>query len=74
MKKIFAIAVLAVAGLGIGCLAAEAGVSPGIGGAAKAVADDSKAGVVDQVYYRRHHHRRHFVVIVPRYYGYRRYR
>ena len=81
MKKILAIAVLAVAGFGLGGLAAEAGVSPGIGEAAKAVAEDSKAGVVDQVHYRRHYHyRRQYAVVVPRsyshysYYNYRRYR
>ena len=74
MKKIFTIAAMTVAALGFGAITAQAAMAPSIGAAAKAVADESKAGIVDQVYYlRHHHHRRHYVVVAPRYYG-RRYR
>ena len=77
MKKFCMIAVLATATLGLGSLIAQAGVAPSIGEAAKAAVQDSTAGIVNQVNWRRHHrhhHRRAYVYVVPRYYGYRRYR
>ena len=74
MKKLAVVAVLTGAALALGSLAAQAGVAPAIGEAAKAVAQESKASIVDEVrYYRRHHHHRRFIVVAPRYYGYRSY-
>ena len=74
MKKFCMIAALATAALGLGGLAAQAGVAPSIGEAAKAAVQDNNTGVVSQVNWRRHHHRRAYVYVTPRYYGYRRYR
>ena len=73
MKKLAVVAVLTGAALALGSLATQAGVAPAIGEAAKAVAQESKASIVDEVrYYRRHHHRRYYSY-TPRYYGYRSY-
>ncbi len=75
MKKLCTLAACAVVAVCLVSVSANAGMAPGLGEAVKAVADENKAGVVEQVYYRRHrHHRRHFAVVVPRYYAYRRYR
>ena len=73
MKKLCMIAVVATAAVSGASLAAQAGVAPSIGEAAKAVAQESSAGTFDQVRYWRHHHHRSYVYIAPRYYG-RRYR
>ncbi len=68
MKKLSVLAASTVVALGLCSVAASAGVTPGIGEAAKTAAEESKAGVVDQVHWRRHHHRRSgFFIIVPRY-------
>ena len=72
MRKYGVIAALTTATLGLGSLTAQAGMTPAIGEAMKSAADESKVGVVDQVYWR-HRHRRAYVYIVPRYYGYRYY-
>ena len=74
MKKFCMIAALATTVLGAASLAAEAGVAPSIGEAAKSVAQESKAGGVEQVHWRHRHHRRAYVYYAPRYYGYRSYR
>ena len=66
MNKLCVLAASAVVALALGSVAASAGVTPGIGEAAKAVTDEAKAGTVDQIRWRRHHHRRSFF-FAPRY-------
>ena len=60
MKKISVLAATAVIALCAGSMTATAGVTPGVGEAAKSAVEETKAGVIEQVrYFRRHHHHHH---------------
>ena len=72
MRKFYLLAALTGAALALGSLTAQAGVAPSAAVALKPIADEAKAGGVEQAYYRRHHRR--YYSVAPRYYGYRYYR
>ena len=66
MKKISVLAATAFIALCAGSMSATAGVMPGVGEAAKSAVEETKAGVIEQVFFFRrhrhhhhHHHRRH---------------